>query len=359
MSKCCVSSVRLAVVFAVMAATLSAQSQSAAPVRVTLKPGTTQFVDTVPCAKDVVPPEAAKVVTVNGASSIVVGSTPQQRDDRVFTANIFLKQNAAGTDCEGTAEVRQYIVTFNVAPEVSGKALQTSFEVLVAALVLALLLESAFALLFNWRPFNALVVGRAWRTPIMLAGAWLVVSQFNFDLMAQLFDAYYPRSSNAASSFGTSFFTAMILAGGSVGVNRILTSLGFRSPVKDGEELPKVDEKLAWVAVEVEPAVRGQRVIVAVTETVPDSGTTIETAVGIAGNPRPTLRSIFRGNNYRVPMSGGLQMQTSKFYRITVRDLDSGKEYDVTGAELTEVKCSTVFRFGPRAILDFRVRLPR
>lgn len=359
MSMSSVSFVQRTVGIALMVATFSAQSQNAAPVRVTVKPGTTQVVDTVPCAKDVVPPEAAKVLTVNGASSIIVTSTPQQRDDRVFTVKVHDKQNSAGTDCEGAVESRQYIASFNAAPEVSGKALQTSFEVLVAAFVLALLLESAFALLFNWRPFNALVVGRAVRTPIMLGAAWLVVSQFKFDLMAQLFDAYYPRSSGAANSFGTSFLTAMILAGGSVGVNRILTTLGFRSPVKDGEEVPKVDDKFAWVAIEVEPSVRGQRVIVAVTEAVPDTGTTIETAVGIAGNPRPTLRSIFRGSNYRVPMSGGLQVQTAKFYTITVRDLDSGKEYDVTGAELTDSKRPTVFRFGPRAVLDFRVRLPR
>src|SRR5262249_32891646 len=160
---------------------------------------------------------------------------------------------------------RQYIVEANAAPEVSGQALQTSFEVLVAALVLALLLESAFALLFNWRPFNALVVGRAWRTPIMLAAAWLVVSQFRFDLMAQLFNAYYPQAAGATSSFGTSLLTAMILAGGSVGVNRILTTLGFRSQVKDADEPPQLDETHAWVAVEVEPAARGRKFVVAVT----------------------------------------------------------------------------------------------
>ncbi|VBP13345.1 Uncharacterised protein [Burkholderia pseudomallei] len=291
-------------------------------------------------------------------SAIVVSPPLGQRDDLVFTANIGSRVSSSGTDCDPPLVNHQYIVSFNAAPEVSGQALQTSFQVLVAALVLALLLESAFALLFNWRPFNVLFVGRAWRSPIMLFAAWLVVSQFKFDLMAQLFNAYYPQPTQPTNSWGTTFLTAMILAGGSVGVNRILTTLGFRSPMKDGEEPPKLDETHAWIAVEVEPVAKKQRVVVNVTEATPPVGASIETAVGIAGNPRPSLRSIFTGNVYRVPSSGGLQVLTSKFYTITIRDLDKNKDYDVTGKELTGNVQPTTFRFGPRAMLDFRVKLP-
>jgi len=108
--------------------------------------------------------------------------------------------------------------------------------------VLALLLESAFALLFNWRLFLEFFAGKAWRTPIMFVGALLVVEAFNLGPHARLFDAYNPASGGArsAGSWFTAILTAMVLAGGSAGVNRILVALGFRTQVRPETVEPKL-----------------------------------------------------------------------------------------------------------------------
>ncbi len=43
----------------------------------------------------------------------------------------------------------------------------------------------------------------------------------------------------------------MILAGGSVGVNRILIALGFRSQIRPDLEPPILSDKEAWIAINV------------------------------------------------------------------------------------------------------------
>lgn len=346
---------RLGAALLALGALAPAWAQNEREVRVVVKPGASALVDAVGCAKNIKPP-IAEAITSKDRTYLVFNSTPDQREDRSFTADVGPRGTADKTACEESVN-RQYTLTFQPAPEVSGKALQTSFAVLAAAAVLALLLESAFALLFNWRLFNALLVGRTVRTPIMFAAALTVVRQFDFDLMARLFDAYYPQATPATSTWGTSVLTAMILAGGSVGVNRILTGLGFRSPVRDAE-VPKLDMTHAWVAVEVEPPKSKARAVVAVTEVTYDGVSPVRTAVGIAGNPRPKLRSLFNGDMWRVPRSGGIQVLADRYYTVTAQDLQSGITYDASGKAIPDGSKPTIFRFGPRAVLDFRIRIP-
>jgi hypothetical protein len=336
----------------------SSSAQTARDVQVTVKPGATVVVDTVGCATNIKGPAAGgPVLSVPSAGKtlLIYSSSADQREDRTFTVDVGPKASADGKSCEESVS-RQYTLSFNASPEVSGKALQTSFQVLVAAFVLALLLESAFALLFNWRPFNAFLVGRSVRSPIMFVASLVLVHQFHFDLMAQLFTAYSPGGAGEPS-FGTGILTAMILAGGSAGVNRILTTLGFRSQLKDGEVPPTPDETHAWVAVAVEPVTMKDKLMVSVSEVTPAAGASVSTAVGIASARRPGWRSLFLGDDFRVPRSGGMRVDTSKFYTITVKNLDTGVVYDVTGKAVAAGGSPTIFRFGPRAVLDFRIKL--
>ena len=101
-------------------------------------------------------------------------------------------QFGSADQAPGCAEptTRHYVVsiddnTSTIPPEALGQA----FRILVAAFVLAVLLESAFELLFNWRLFQEYFVGKAWRTPIMFAISLAVVDQFGFDPLARLFTA--------------------------------------------------------------------------------------------------------------------------------------------------------------------------
>lgn len=337
----------------------SAQAQSEREKKVVVKPGTSALIDTVGCATNlqgsgVVKPQ--RVVEAATRTLILYSSAPDQRDEVKFTYDIGLNATADGKGCEAPLVNRQYTLTFYAAPEVSAKAMEASFQVLATAFVLALLLESAFALVFNWRVFNILFVGKAVRTPIMFAGAYLVVWKFDFDLMASLINAYRPLPTAAAGNWFTEVVTAMILAGGSAAVNRILVGLNLRSMGKDENPPPVLDETQAWVAVRVEPKKRGDKVRVDLTELVSPAATT-PTTIGVAGSQKPTLRSLFFGDNYRVPRAGGIKVSTGKVYVVTVCDLSTGFAYDVTGKRLTAPAVGTPFKFGPRAIVDFHVRI--
>lgn len=176
------------------------------------------------------------------------------------------KQNA-DKSCEPPA-VKQFAIGVDNTPKIPDDAVNTSFRILMLAFVLALLLESAFALLFNWRLFLEFFAGKAWRTPIMFLGALLVVKAFHLDLMARLFDAYNPTSVGARS-LGTGFtqvLSAMVLAGGSAGVNRILVALGFRTQVGPETLEPKLEETEAYIAVRVASQSGGSQYQVNVTE---------------------------------------------------------------------------------------------
>jgi len=290
-----------------------------------------------------------------GEKTTLVLRTEKDQTEDVWVLAQTGSKAASPTACESPVQ-KNFLVTLRHSPEVSQEALATSFNVLVAALVLALLLESAFALLFNWRVFQTYATGKAWRTPIMLASAWLIVRTFNFDLMASLMAAYYPGAGvKPGHGWHTSLLTAMILAGGSVGVNRILTTLGFRSQLTKDE--PKEELKkagAAWVAVNVtsDAQVRVQRTEV----TAPANPADIPVLVGLTKTRKPSLREIFFGDSDRVPTSGGFRLDADKFYQFSVV-LPDKTVYDLQGTKIATHADAPVYRFAPGAIIDFRVAL--
>lgn len=192
------------------------------------------------------------VAADSGQSLVYVSRTgdPTQFDVDAKTGQVAAEE---GADCTAAAAVRLNVKTY-MAPDLSADALGKAFNILVATFVLALLLESAFALLFNWRLFQEFVVGRSWRTIIMFAVSLTVVRQFDLDLMATLFDAYRGVSDmQVKRSWLTSALTAMIVGGGSVGVNRILVGLGFRSQISKVEEehAQLASRRLAYISLTV------------------------------------------------------------------------------------------------------------
>ncbi|MDP9993828.1 hypothetical protein J2W28_004469 [Variovorax boronicumulans] len=337
-------------------------AQSEREMRVVVKPGTSSLIDSAGCVKNVKVAgpgsvETPSITAPTARTFVIFTATAEQRDEKTFTADVGPKESSDGKSCEPAVN-RQYTLSFDASPAVSSKTLEISFQILVAAFVLALLLESAFALLFNWRVFEAFLNGRAARTPIMLLGAWLVVHKFDFDLMASLVQAYRPVDGAMTGGWFTQLLTAMILAGGSVGVNKILVALKFRSLIKDDDVPRKLDDTQAWVSVEVEPKKRGDKVRVDITEVTPPAGAELTTTVGVAGSQKPTLRGLLLGENYRVPRTGGMRVEVAKYYTITLHDLTNGGLYDVTGEALQKSGPEpTIFRFGSRAFLDFHVKI--
>jgi hypothetical protein len=332
-----------------------------APTAVVARPGAAAVLDTAPCVRAVAV-SGGSIETPAGADGrmyAIYRAPDTQSGDVDVTIVTGPKASADGKTCE-PATAKQFRITADRTPQVSDRAMSEAFRILMTAFVLALLLESGFALLFNWRLFLEFFDGKAWRSPIMLLGALMIVRTFDLDLMASLFDAYSSRPADAPSTGGwfTSVLTAMILAGGSVGVNRILVGLGIRSQTRPETLEAQPEPHEAWIAIRVR-GVGARRVQVNVDEVTPPPGEEPPTTVGMVRprNIAQRLRELLFPSGSRVPPRGGRRVDPAKSYRITVVDPAAGRIYDALGNSVPTIASAPLFRFGARAIVDFEVTL--
>ena len=248
----------------------------------------------------------------------------------LYSVSAFAQQDAATT--AQVAETGTNIYTESIAA-------------LTKLFVLAVLLESALSLIFNWRVFLEFFNQRAIKTVVMFVVSLIVVKTFDIDIVAELMKIYDKGSS--PGDLMSTILTAMILAGGSSGVNNLFVALGFRSRVTEKTAQPPSHE--AWISVLVhrDSAATGE-VLVQVSEA---SGSTPATYAAIAGsiNARKKFRDLFFPNRNRFPRSGGYKVESGKVYTVSVTGKDeSGKLLKGLGE---------TYSFAPRAIVDLDVKL--
>ena len=246
----------------------------------------------------------------------------------------------------------------------------TLFGLLVGALVVATVLESALTLLFNWRIYQTVFNGRAWKTIFMLIGAWIIVGALNYNIVGDILAVVNvdpaPVDGAAAagaggqqvadgeatlqpeespSQFGLKLLSVMFLAGGSAGVHNVLQRFGYRSPLKD-EEAPKLDETEAWVSVTVIRKVAKGPIEVHIDAITPDPNKTYDGPIAGVLDDAPVFVKAWRtmfAQPMRHPPYGGRKVRTTNVYSIRV-----------TGEGIEEDD-ETVFegRFASRAVVDF------
>jgi hypothetical protein len=112
---------------------------------------------------------------------------------------------------------------------------------------LAVVLESALAILFNWRPFVETFNSRAVKPVVSLAVSYFFISKFSLDLVTALVNAA-TSASTPVSPEGL-LLTSMVVAGGSAAVNNMLVSLGVRQARTPETVTPKPPKDKAWIAV--------------------------------------------------------------------------------------------------------------
>ncbi|MGE8186027.1 hypothetical protein [Pseudomonas sp. NPDC086278] len=125
----------------------------------------------------------------------------------------------------------------------------TSASTLLKLFVLAALLESAMAIVFNWRPFLMLFDGRGMKTPCMLLMALLMVYWLNVDVVQTLAAQYKFPAMDPQDKWFADLLTAMVIAGGSAGVNKLLVALGYRTVLKVDDIKPRPAPTTAWISV--------------------------------------------------------------------------------------------------------------
>lgn len=149
----------------------------------------------------------------------------------------------------GTTE-RTSIVTVQ-PPDFPPDTYERAFRILFVAFVVALLLESGLAVLFNWRPFLMLFDARGARTVVSVIFAYIFVRAFHLNVVQDLVAAYtsQPIDGHATSKFASEFISALILAGGSSGVNKLLVAMGYREMKTAEQVVSKPPPQVAWLAV--------------------------------------------------------------------------------------------------------------
>lgn len=236
-------------------------------------------------------------------------------------------------------------------PEValgSNEVFQKSFSALTMLFVLAVLLENAFALLFNWRVFQAYFSARGVRTLVMFAVSLLLVYQLPIDIVAGLIAAY---TNGVAPDSGplTKVVTALILAGGSSGVHNLMYALGYRSERAELEE-PRPPKDKAWVAVRVKRRLAEREIVVRIREVGGAGADAPAPIAGMIASRGPSLLGLLLRDRSRFPQNGGYTLLPNTLYEITVEGRDAN------GDRIAPLDAKPIV-LAPGAILDLEVTL--
>ncbi|WP_299818374.1 hypothetical protein [uncultured Roseibium sp.] len=222
-----------------------------------------------------------------------------------------------------------------------------SFKAVFVLFIIAVLVESGLQLIFRWRPYLRQFDTSSANAVIAFAFSLTLVLMFNLDVVTNLFNIYTQPANPEQNTPPGYILTAMIIAGGSAGVNRILRALGFR-PIEPPAEIkgPKNEEE-AWISVTLTRENAAGPVDVLF-------GKEGEAAVigTIAGDGKMSpLKSLFFRNKSRFPPSGGYSVPVGGPYVIKVQapdPADPKKKIDASWGSN---------RIGKRAVIDLNLKL--
>jgi hypothetical protein len=129
----------------------------------------------------------------------------------------------------------------------SGDLFSPSFKALFVLFILAVILESGLAIIFNWKLFFTIFDTRATKPLVAILVACIFVFLYKLDITTALVNLY--TGATYPLNVGGQLLTALVIAGGSSGVNRMLQALGFRSVQEEPPPPIKPPATVAWLAV--------------------------------------------------------------------------------------------------------------
>ncbi|MFV3126273.1 hypothetical protein [Niveispirillum sp. KHB5.9] len=182
-----------------------------------------------------------------------------------------------------------------------------SVQALTKLAVIAIVLEQALALIFDWKLFRETFDNKAVKPLVSLLFAAAIVHEFSLDVVATLITAY--GGDQTSIGFVSKLVTALVLAGGSTGINNILRKLGVRTGPDTPDE-PVVAPTQAFVA--IVPVPKAKDNLSSVTVVGVDSTGTAHSLGTVAGNsvgrdPKG-LGAWFLQEKGRFPRTGGFAL---------------------------------------------------
>ncbi len=204
-------------------------------------------------------------------------------------------------------------------------------KLLFGLFVVATMLESALATIFNWRLYREFFDNRATKTLVMIAAGCAVVWAFQYDVFDQVIVA--AGGVSPSDKTGSRLLSALTLAGGSAAVYQLFKALGLRQPAEPLEAKPKPAENRAWVSVRVVRRRMTGPVRISI-EPIPEP--TTEKLPVLAGELGASsfgqrLISVFLADTMRLPSYGGREVEVGKYYEIkalTKNPDDAAKELE-------------------------------
>jgi|GEM_PF-1459235 len=249
----------------------------------------------------------------DGENNVLMYFAP--REGGQFTDTVTYKLSSAPNDTVSvTVQVRDEFGAFG-----SDEIYNESFKAVFILFILAVLVESGLQLIFRWRPYLRIFDTASANALIAFAFSLILVSLFHLDVVTNLFNIYTQPAVPNDNSIPGYILTALIIAGGSAGVNRLLRTFGFR-PVELPEEMagPKQEDQ-AWISVTLTRAKAVGPVNVLFGE--PGKLAVIGTIPG--GGSMNWLMSLFFRNKARFPQSGGYAVPVGGPYEVQLQAVDS------------------------------------
>lgn len=234
---------------------------------------------------------------------------------------------------------------------------------LFVLLLVVTLMESAMTTIFQWRLYRLLFNARAVKTIVMVLVGWSIVRLFNYDAFARILavsglgPAVQGEQTLAfVSSNYSAFLSALVMAGGTSGINTLFRSFGFRaqSDTEPALDPPREDE--AWVSVTVRPVRAVGPIEVLFKEKPFDPADPQRAVVGVTDG-RSLLRRVYEtliAVPGRIPNYGGRKVKTDKLYEISVRGRRRAAGANATTFEEFEQPVYSG-AFASRAIVDLVV----
>ncbi|KRB32485.1 MULTISPECIES: hypothetical protein [Mesorhizobium] len=237
---------------------------------------------------------------------------------------------------------------------------------LMKVFLIAAVFEQAFAAIFNWRLYQEFFSARAVKTLVMLVIAALFVGLSGYDPVSKIIgfaNGIQQVPATMPTTVLTTVLSALIIAGGSAGVNTLLVNLGLRTPSAAAEP-PKPQTGSAWFSVRVVASRSAPRADYVVGLTLADQSVAGDPVLGVLARRSvgERLRRVFSRDPMRYPSSGGYTVPTGKPYAITlsqvVQDPPPTKGEKVIKTTLKPI-WSWTGSFADRAIADFEITLER
>ena len=225
-------------------------------------------------------------------------------------------------------------------PGTDPNVMGASGKALIKLFILAVILESALALLFNWKPFVAVFDGRGIKPLLSFVAALIVTFVFKPESFAELLAGYGSVLSPDALWL-SKVLEAMVIAGGSSGVNNMLVALGFRTNLSAAQVQPKPKPTEAWIAVALHRHDAVGPVLVEVGQGTDPATVGWEVAGTIVGKTAPRSIFAFELRDFaRFPTVGGWSVKPDLPYLLRL----TGQGQDGRALESTA--------WGPHALMS-------